>query len=499
MAVSLSPQLLRAADGDIPLGVVESHMTYSVQDTVIFNDPSNPGNLATWEPYVGVMGTSVFLVGANTFSEGSIAQQRFAFVMQPAAGGAYTVGDHFFTDDGAPYRGPINASRQDGNPQRIAGDPRPGATNLIAGAEASPHLTPGFDSDDRWSLGFDRLSNGRYGTVQTYAIDPATLAQTALSKAFDAANGRLTDGVAGSNQSTRFGGDILGLDNGNFVVSVEDRSKVRGSANQAVFVIVGPDGSIVRETTVVAAGDYWSNLAAYKGGFAIRASGVIYFYDNSGELKGQVDGNVPSGVSFDRGRGDGTRIGGHVNSPYVYLAGLASTLDSEGNKVPGVYVAAFDSRDQSYVGRAKVDNFPGSSDRTVVASDAADRVTVAFESVPQGLGKKQVVARVLQLDPCSGEITPLGDCFFPFLNHGVDFTTSNPSIAMTTMQILFAAKGSVNLHNETAAGPDSRPLSTVYAVVNHPAPTEDPTTPANLTTPVSVAAAGMSHIVPDKI
>ena len=497
VALSLSSELGIAGDGDVPLGVEQSHMTYAVKDTAIFNDPANPGNLATWEPYVGVLGNSVFLIGANTFAQDSPGNQRFAFVMQPVAGGPFVTGDHFFTDDGVPYRGQINASRQDGNPQRIAGDPRPGAANIIAGAEASPHLTPGFDSDDRWNLGFDRLLNGRYGTVQTYAVDPTSLTQSPLSKAFDAANGRLTDGVAGSNQSTRFGGDLVGLDNGNFVVAVEDRSKARSGPNLTVFVIVAPDGSIVKETTVVAQADYWSNLSAYQGGFAIRAAGLIHFFDNAGEEKGQLDANLASGVSFDRGRGDATRIGGHINSAYVYLAGVASVLDNEGNKVPGVYVAAFDARTQSFVARYKVDNYPGSSDRTVVAADALGRVTVAFESTPQGFGKKQVVARVLQLDSCLAEFTPLGDPFFPFVNHGVDFTVSNPSIAMTTKQILFAVKGSVNLHNDPAAGPDSKALTGVYAVVNHPAPEEDPTTPATLTVPSSLAAAGLHHIVPD--
>ena len=498
-AFILSSTGLLAAEGDLPLGVEQAHLGYSVRDTVIFDDPANPNNLATWEPYVGVLGNSVFLIGANTFAEGSTDKQRFAFVMQPVAGGPHALGDHFFSDDRAPYRGPINASRQDGNPQRIAGDPRPGGTNIITGAEASPHLNPAFQSDGRWALGFDRLPDGRYGTVQTFSIDPETLEQTAISLAFDAANGRLVEGTAGSSQSTRFGGDVLGLDNGNFVVSVEDRSKARANPNLAVFVVVAPDGSIVTETTVVATADYWSNLAAFKGGFAIRAAGVIYFYDNAGNLTGQVDANAASGVAFDRGRGDGTRIAGHINQPYVYLAGSASILDGEGNKVPGVYVAAFDSRDQSFVAQARVDNYPGTFDRTVVAADALGRVTVAFESTPQGFARKQVVARVLALDPCLAQIQPLSDPFFPFLNHGLDFNTQNPSIAMTTKEILVAAKGLVSLENTVDLGPDSRPATAVYAVIHHPVPAEDPTTPAGLTTPSSLAEAGMHHVVPDKV
>ena len=86
-------------------------------------------------------------------------------------------GEVFYSDSGAPYTGQINGSRQNGNPGRVAGDTRPGAVNFIAGGEASPHMFDEFQSDGRWDLGVDRLDDGRYGAVQTYSIDPETLAQ----------------------------------------------------------------------------------------------------------------------------------------------------------------------------------------------------------------------------------------------------------------------------------------------------------------------------------
>src|SRR5439155_20591792 len=133
---------------------------------------------------------------------------------------------------------------------RVAGDPRPGSANFITGAEASPHTLDAFKSDNRWNLGYVRTTDAgvesRYGTVQTFRLEPGTLAPTPLSKAFDVANGRLTSGTAQSDQNTRFGGELAALDNGNFVATVEDRSKERNPAgNAAVATIVGPNGAIV--------------------------------------------------------------------------------------------------------------------------------------------------------------------------------------------------------------------------------------------------------------
>ena len=292
-------------------------------DTVLLNPGADA--LGNWEPYASVLGDSTFLIEGNTFAESSTDNQRFVVYLQPAAGGQGKLGEAFFADNGQPFRDQVNASRQNGNPGRVAGDKRPGAVNFMAGAEASPHVYPAFQSDNRWNLGFDRLVDGRYGTIQLYKLDPTTLTQTPLSKALDSANGRLTTGdPQGNNQITRFGGELAGLDNGNFVSVVEDRSKVRNPDGDAVVAtIFAPDGSVVKESFVVANGDIWSNAAAYQGGFAVRVNGIIYFYDNSGNLKGQVD-QRPPGETFDAGRGDGTRIAAHINSPYVYLIGKVS-------------------------------------------------------------------------------------------------------------------------------------------------------------------------------
>jgi hypothetical protein len=456
-----------------PGSVESAGLRHIVPDTVVINQQLDA--LGNWEPYVGTLGNSIFLIEGNAFAENSTDAQRYVVAFQPAAGGAMRLGEGFFTDAGQPFRGQINASRQNGNPGRVAGDERPGATNFIVGAEASPHVYPEFQSDTRWNLGFDRLDDGRYGTIQTFGLDPVTLTQTPLSKAIDSSLGRQTTGTAPGNQITRFGGDVVGLDNGNFVSVVEDRSNVfRETGNAVVATIFAPNGSVVKESFKVADGDQWSNVAPFKGGFAVRSSGVIYFFDNAGTLLGQVDQNT-SGATFDRGRGDGVRLGGHINSPYVFLAGKVTDA-------PLVKLAAWDARDRSFVALADVSEgaFTGGFDRANLDVDALNRVTVAWVSQPAGYEAQQVAARVMALNPTTKTITALTPSFLPFVNAAKTggIRSIQMSVAMTTRQILIAAKGEINLQNNPAAGANSPREINFYTVLTHPAPADDPTPPA---------------------
>ncbi|HTG44008.1 MAG TPA: hypothetical protein VK633_05700, partial [Verrucomicrobiae bacterium] len=428
--------------------------------------------LGNWEPYASVLGTSDFLVEANTFAQGTTDLQRYVVMVQPAAGGAPKLAEAFYADNGTPFAAQINESRQNGNPGRVAGDKRPGALNYITGGETSVHLYAPFQSDNRWSLGFDRLSDGRYGTVQTFKLDTSTLTATPLSKAIDSANGRLASGAASGNQITRFGGDVVALENGNFLSVVEDRSNVRNeSGNAIVATIFAPDGSVVKDSFVVANGDIWANVAAYKGGFAVRVTGVIYFYDDAGTLKGQVNQST-TGESYDAGRGDGTRLAGHINSPYVFLAGKVAGANL-------VKVSAFDSRDQSFVAKAIVSEpaFSGDFDRVNLDVDALNRVALGWVSQPAGYEKQQVAARVMAFDPAAKSFSALTPSFLPFVNAAAtgDIHSIQMSVAMTTKQILIAAKGEINLQNKPELGANSPVEVNFYTVISHPDPKNDPT------------------------
>lgn len=512
---SLTGPLSAPVTADIPIvvpGSIESvGLTRIVPDTPLIVPGAD--SLGNWEPYASVLGTNVFLIEGNTFAEDAVfplpdGRQRYVVALQPAAGGAMKLGEGFYSDAGQPYRTEINRSRENGNPGRVAGDKRPGAVNFIIGGEASPHAYPAFQSDNRWNLGFTRSGlspdgNGpdpteaRYGTVQSYSLNFTTLEQTPLTKALDAANGRLTTGTPPNSQVTRFGGDVVALDNGNFVSVVEDRSRTRNAeGNAVVATILSPTGQIVTESFVVANGDIWANVAGFKGGFAVRVAGVIHLFDNAGARLAPIDQNT-SGESFDRNRGDGVRMAGHINSPFIFLAGKVTTANL-------IKVAAWDTRDGSFAGSAEVSEpaFAGGFDRANLAVDALNRVVVGWVSQPEGYEKQQVAARVLALDETSKTITPLTGSFLPFINAAQSggIGSVQMSIAMTTRQICVAAKGEINLQNKPEQGafinPNTgEPLKEInfYTVFTHPNPQADPTPPVGGVTPtlgVSLGANG---------
>ncbi len=465
-------------------GSIESvGLTRIVPDTVVINQ--NQDALGNWEPYASVLGTTTFLVEANAFAQDSAEFQRYVVAFQPAAGGTMKLAEGFFADNGTPFRGQVNASRQNGNPGRVAGDTRPGAVNFIVGGEASPHVYPEFDTVNRWAGGFNRLDDGRYGVVQTFAIDPATLNQTMLSKAQDSANGRLTAGEPPGNQITRFGGDVAGLSDGNFLSVVEDRSAVRtGGGNAAVATIFAPDGTVVKESFVVANGDIWANVAAVKGGFVARVAGKLYFFDNAGVQQGDPVEQTTSGESFDTGRGDGTRLGGHINLPYVYLVGrvVGSTA---------VRVAIWDARTRAFVTVADVSEggFRADADRAHIGIDALNRFVVGWVSRPDGYEQQTIAARVLRFDEATKTVIPLTSSFLPFINSAPQggIRSLGMSVAMTTKQILVAAKGEINLQNQPAQGANSPREINFYTVISHPAPADDPTPPVGGAATVRVA------------
>ncbi len=468
-----------------------------VPDKIIFETEWD--NLDNWEPYTAVVGTHTFLIEANTFAEPiEDGNQRYALILQPTSGGEAKPAAGFYGDDGAPHTGQINASRQDGNPGRPAGDRRPGAAGYVIGGEASPHVFEAFQSDNRWNLGFDRLADGRYGTVQMFALDRATLVPKPTSLAIDAVNGRLTSGSPAGNQIGRFGGDLAVLDNGNIVAIVDDRSGIREASNAAIAVILAPNGSVVRESWVIDPRDIWSNVSSYKGGFCVRVHDTLYFHDNAGELLGQIHqiNDLPETLKFDTARGDGTRIASHINRSLVFLAGTTDLFDSEGVVLEddqgqirrGVQIAVFDAASQTFLSHRTVSEVSapnGGSDNgdllgnfghVNLAADALGRVAVAFEVEQEEAANPQTLVRVLTYEQTANAWDALTPSFFAFQNHGHSETrTFRPSVSLTTKQILVAAKGEINRANNPAAGVDTPWQTTFYTVFSHPDPQDDPT------------------------
>lgn len=447
----------------------------------ISNLADQAGNLGNWEPYASVLGDSTFLIEANTFAnDGLLQNQNNAITLQPAAGGAAKVVPAFYSDAGAPFKGQINLSRQNGNPGRVAGDKRVGAVNYLTAGETSLGQLPEFKSDTRWNNNPIYTDVNRYVATQPFSLDTATLTPTPLAKAWDFVYGPFVTATPPLNQPevSRTGGTVAALDNGNFVIVLHDKTGYSDpAANVTTFAIITPTGTIVKTNTLVDPRDIWDNVAAFKGGFVVRVHETLYFYDNAGNLQGSVDNNASSGLSIDAGRGDGVRTAADIRSDYVYVAGRSPNA-ADG----GVWVAVWDARTRAFVAKTRVDDQAGgalgaANDRVAMAVDAQDRLCVAWVHKPTPDFQNQVAARVFSFDGTS--FTSLTHSFFPFVNYDPDgslspagdgISTITPTVAMTTRQICIAAKGVLNNVNNPAAGGNTLPETTVYTVINHPAP-----------------------------
>ncbi len=480
----------------IPGGVDSVGLTHVVPDVAVWynqtggyvtngpiaNTADQAVNLGNWEPYASVLGDSTFLIEANTFAnDGSLANQNNIVTLQPAAGGPAKVVQAFYTDAGAPFKGQLDLSRQNGNPGRVAGDKRVGAVNYITAGETSLGQLPEFKSDSRWNNNPIYTDVNRYVSSQPFSLDTATLTPTPLAKAWDFVYGPFVTTTPPLSQPevSRTGGTLAGLDNGNFVVVLHDKTGYSDPAgNVTTFAIITPAGAIVKTNTLVDPRDIWDNVAAFKGGFVVRCHETLYFYDNAGTLQGSVDDNASSGLSFSTSRGDNTRTAADIRSDYVFVAGRSPDTGTS-----PVWLAAWDARTRTFVGKVQVDDQADgfASDRTSLAVDALNRVCVAWMSKPTiDFTLNQVVARVFSFDGAS--FTPLTHSFFPFVNYDPDgslgtagdgITTASPTVAMTTRQICIGAKATINNLNNPAAGGNSAAETTVYTVISHPAPVSE--------------------------
>jgi hypothetical protein len=436
--------------------------------------------LDNWEPYIDVMGDSVFLIGANTFAnDGTFTNQQYVVTFQAVAGGPAVNSSDIFADNGTPFTLQIDLSREDGNPQRVAGDRRTGATNFASMAETSAgQLTP-FESNTRWTTNSAMYTgDNRYCTEQIFSLDPSTLAQEPLVEAWDYVYGPLlTNSLGAGNQApqlSRTGGRPIGLDNGNFAMVIADGTGfLTPSGRSPVFTIVTPAGDIIAGPTLVTTGEIWDNVAAFAGGFAVRVGSFIAFYDDTGTLLATNDVNVASGLTFDTGRGDGTRIGSDIRSHYVYLAG--ETPDN--NPYHPVSLAIFDPTTGACVATntvSDVDPAYAAIDRVAVAVDALDDFCVAYDMSANSTiwTNDQIVARIGHFDGTN--VTYATPSFFAFVNAENNPTnvqgllSENPSVAMTTSYICIAGKGTVNSTNSPAGGANTAAQTALYTVIGNP-------------------------------
>lgn len=452
-----------------------------------------------WEnsaPDTAVIGTRTFLIGANTFAQpAENGGQRHTLALQPADGGEAKKTIGFYSDAGAPYNGPTDALRQRGNPLQIAGDRRPGAGGYAVGAEASPHVFPAFQSDDRWNLGFHRPAEGIYATVQMFSLDLPTRAPAPTSLAIDAINGRLTRGSPAGNLIGQFGGGLAILDNGNVVLVAKDRSGLRESSSVVTAVILTRDGSVARESWVADPRDVSAGVSSYKGGFCIQALDRLYFHNNDGELRGQIrQADLPETLRLGVHPEDSAQIASHVNGSLVFLAGMADLFNKQGDRLKdasgqfrkSVQIAVFDATTPKFLSRRMVSevsagnggsdafDLPGAFSRVNLAADALGRAAVAFEAKQYETENPQTIIRVLAYNSTADEWSALTPSFFAFSHPDRPESRSIfPSISMTTQEILVAAKGEI--HQANNPGIDTLRHTIFYTMFSHPDPQEDST------------------------
>lgn len=443
-----------------------------------------------------VIGTHTFLIGANTFAEtAEDGGRRHSLAMQPADGGEAKKTAGFYNDDGTPHNGRINGLRQGENPIQIAGDQRPGARGYAVGIEASPHVFPAFQSDNRWDIGFHRPADGTYATAQMFSLNLPARDPVPTSLAVDAVNGRLNSGSPAGNLIGEFGGGLAILDNGNVVLVAKDRSGLRESSSVVAAVILARDGSVVRESWVADPRDVLASVSSYKGGFCIHALDRLYFHNNEGERLGQIrQADLPQTLRFDSPQDGSAQIASHVNGSLVFLAGTADLFNKQGDRLKdasgqfqkSVQIAVFDATTPKFLSRRMVSevsagnggsdafDLPDAFGRVNLAADAHGRAAIAYEARLQESGNPQTLIRVLAYNPTANEWSALTPSFFAFSHpNRLESRSIFPSISMTTQEILVAATG--EMHRANHPGMDDSRQTIFYTMFSHPDPQDDPT------------------------
>ena len=457
---------------------------------------------SAWEPYTCAFGDGTLALGTNTEASddaGQTTERGVAAFFN--TDGTVVESDGFFTEAGDPWTTNNDIARITGNPPRIAGDkrlPSEGGTNqYLFGNECTPWAFPGLFAS--FGSGFDY--NLQVACVQILAKTAggaAFLGSPLIDPIYGNATegGQPTPGLHESLGTTRFGGEIRALSNGNFVVVVHDRLVPQGNAANTTIVdaqsgsptfgqvIVGPFNANPidpnRSTGI------WSNVAAFDGGFAVRpANGAtsangyntIGFWDNDGNLLGTweaivrsnpsdplapADGNTTSVTNWG---GSATSIDSDIRSNFIYLAGPGT--DAEGYQ-EGVYVTKIDAQTFQTVKEAYVsDTIKTHVQRVEVCSDLADNVFVCWSDAGSNNGLYQIIGRLYD-----SNLNPVTEPFLCFANSEIGPESSNgfnlihPSCAMTDTRILVT--GRAGAPSAALDIEDNQPMAIVFENPLHP-------------------------------
>lgn len=434
-----------------------------VPNTVVFDKDED--NQSNWEGYASKLGDGTLLLVVNTSGENG---GEVAGVVTVRPDGTVEEFAGYYADNGDPYVNNMDEIRQNGNPPSIAGDKRPGSTRYVVANESTPYLYSEFDSDGRWTNDYsDHIWACQ--VIELTANGPQK-----VTNVFDPVYGGLSGEFVGKIRK----GGVTFLSNGNLVAVGEDRTN---SPNTALGSIINSDdGSVIKGPFNFDndgfGHDYWENLTAYNGGFAIRLSppsGVdgglttIQFYDNDGNFQGlweQISTIDPDNPELDvndnpfgdttsinsNSRGDAVRIRASIDGDKIYYVGPG--LDFEAGS-GWVYLTVIDTNTFETVANIRVneqekdengyDNF-ARGQRVSMDIDNQGNICVAWSDTANS-DTLQVQARIFDAD-----LNPVTETFLAFQDADLGFgapdgnlvgvETKHTDVAMSDTQILISAR-----------------------------------------------------------
>jgi hypothetical protein len=461
MALSLAPGLSAQVE------LADAGVTVIVSDAIVADQGVAMNSY--WEPFTDVFGdgTIAVIAGVHGLAEDGIpiteSQNAMVAFLRPGSTEFEEYWAFYGDDSLEPYTANFNSTRTDGNPPRIAVDRRPGGTRYCVGLEATAWDFEEFTLD-RWVDPF--LFDAQHPACQLHNLTPD--GPVPITNVFDGLYGD-AGGLVGEQggQQMRFGGDMRFLSNGNLVVCPEDRSGNIVAGNAAVCRIYnGETGAPLTDQFIGrmdgTAGSIWSNVAAYDGGFMIRASGQLTTFDNDGNAIAQLSQADLSVVS-DLGRSDGARIGSSIGSQSIFLAGkdgLGDVWLTKINAVTGETVTEVLVSEEFFI------DLQVTFDHVDVACDENDNVCVQFSVQFAGVEERDNLARIFNSD-----LEPVTDTFHTFTTHNSDedgylgFRGDEGNCSMDTERIVLAANGQVAVNE---AGELSPLQSTIVTVLESP-------------------------------
>ncbi len=425
---------------DLPAEHSAAGVTVAIPDTWVFQVDQDNGSY--WEAYTDIFGDGTMIIVGNTYPESEPGMNAKVAFADPVTG---KVEEYwaFYTDAGQPWKGPFNEKRKDGNPARVSADRRPGGTHYIVGMESTPYLYDEFNTGDRWFQNFSY--DDRVAAVQIF--EKTSSGPNPITDVFDPIYqpGNLEGSQNGVQM--RYGGDVEFLSNGNILVVIEDRTQnVVSGGNAAVGSIFnGQTGALIKGPFNTAgdgaAHEIWSNIAAFNGGFCVRASNVFTVFDNDGNMLYWFNQDAFSTVQ-EQGRGDSVRIGSNINTNYVYFAGKDSGGDMMISRFDAVATKSGDALvDTNEIYGNETDYVPQTFDRADIGVDGKGNFCIVYDDT-YTTGTSQTVARIF--DNKMEAVTPT---FFAFTNHDgytgdvKGYQSYESNISMNNQYIMISADG----------------------------------------------------------